>query len=111
MTILGKEKGSLLDAAVQKFDSRVALELGNYCGYCAIRISSKMAKPISKLISIEVNSHNYAFGREMIEHAGKILCSCNISQSFCYLIVLKHNINMVIVLFWKKILSLSLLDL
>jgi len=28
LAILGKEKGSLLDATVQKFDSRVALELG-----------------------------------------------------------------------------------
>jgi catechol O-methyltransferase len=70
LAILGKEKGSLLDAAVQKFDSRVALELGTYCGYSAIRIASKMGNPDSKLISIEVNSHNYAIAREMIEHAG-----------------------------------------
>lgn len=70
LAILGKEKGPLLDAAVQKFENRVVLELGTYCGYSAIRIASKMADPDSKLISVEVNSHNYAIAREMIEHAG-----------------------------------------
>lgn len=70
MTILGKEKGCLLDAALQKFDPKVALELGTYCGYSAIRIASKMTKPDSKLISIEMNAHNHTIAREMIEYAG-----------------------------------------
>jgi len=70
LPILGKDKGSILNDAVQKFDPRVALELGTYCGYSTIRIASKMAKPDSKLISIEMNSHNYAVATEMIEHAG-----------------------------------------
>lgn len=70
LAILGKEKGSILDAAVQKFDPSVALELGTYCGYSAIRIASKMAKPNSMLVSIEMSSHNYAIATEMIEHAG-----------------------------------------
>lgn len=70
MPILGKEKGCLLDAAVQKFDPKVALELGTYYGYSAIRIASKMTKPDSKLISIEMHPHNYAIAGEMIEHAG-----------------------------------------
>jgi catechol O-methyltransferase len=70
MPILGREKGCLLDAAVQKFDPKVALEIGTYCGYSAIRIASKMTKPDSKLICIEMNPHNYAVATAMIEHAG-----------------------------------------
>ena len=79
MPILGKEKGSILDEAVQTHDPTVALELGSYCGYSAIRIASKMNKPESKLVSIEMNSHNFGIAKEMIEHAGKILHNFNVT--------------------------------
>lgn len=67
---LGKEKSSVLDGAVQKFDPKVVLELGTYCGYSAIRIASKMTKPDSKLVSIEKNPQNCSVARAIIEHAG-----------------------------------------
>eukprot|EP01018_Ginkgo_biloba_P022013 Gb_28254 [translate_table: standard] len=67
---IGHEKGSILDAAAQKNDPRVALELGTYCGYSAIRLASKMTKPESKLISLEMNPHNRGIARAIIEHAG-----------------------------------------
>eukprot|EP01018_Ginkgo_biloba_P023150 Gb_28366 [translate_table: standard] len=67
---IGHEKGSILDATVQKFDPKVALELGTYCGYSAIRIASKMTKPESKLISVEMNTNNCNIARAIIEHAG-----------------------------------------
>jgi len=70
LAILGKEKGSILDDAVQKSDPGVALELGTYCGYSAIRIASKMVKSDSMLVSIEMNSHNHEIATKMIEHAG-----------------------------------------
>jgi len=70
LPILGKEKGSILDAAVQKYDPKVALELGTYCGYSTIIIASKMANPDSKLISVEMHSHNYEIATKVIEHAG-----------------------------------------
>jgi catechol O-methyltransferase len=70
LPILGEEKGSILDAAVQGFNPKVALEIGTYCGYSAIRIASKMTKPGSKLISVEMNSENCAIARAIIEHAG-----------------------------------------
>eukprot|EP00253_Pinus_taeda_P013166 PITA_13166 len=70
MTTLGKEKGYILDDAVQTYAPRVALELGTYCGYSAIRIASKMTEPDSKLVTIEMNSHNFGIASEMIEHAG-----------------------------------------
>ena len=36
---VGDEKGALLDAAVRRADPRLALELGTYCGYGALRIA------------------------------------------------------------------------
>ena len=36
---VGEEKGRLLDAAVRRADPRLALELGTYCGYGALRIA------------------------------------------------------------------------
>lgn len=70
LPILGDEKGSILDAAVQQFNPKVALELGTYCGYSAIKIASKMTKPDSKLVSVEMNSDNCAIARALINHAG-----------------------------------------
>eukprot|EP01018_Ginkgo_biloba_P022012 Gb_28255 [translate_table: standard] len=63
---IGHEKGSILDAAAQKFDPRVALELGTYCGYSAIRIASKMTKPESKLISLEMNHITVALQEQLL---------------------------------------------
>jgi catechol O-methyltransferase len=34
---VGDEKGALLDAAVRRADPKLALELGTYCGYGALR--------------------------------------------------------------------------
>jgi catechol O-methyltransferase len=70
MPILGKEKSRILDDAMQTFSPGMALELGTYCGYSAIRIASKMTEPDSKLVSIEMNSHNFGIAKEMIDHAG-----------------------------------------
>ena len=36
---IGDEKGALLDAAVRRADPALALELGTYCGYSALRIA------------------------------------------------------------------------
>lgn len=67
---IGKQKSSVLDGAVEKFDPKVALELGTYCGYSAIRIASKMTNPDSKLVSIEMNPQYCSIARAIIEHAG-----------------------------------------
>src|ERR1700709_2205682 len=36
---VGDEKGDLLDTAVRRAGTRLALELGTYCGYGALRIA------------------------------------------------------------------------
>ena len=37
---VGDEKGELLDAAVRRANPKVALELGTYCGFGALRIAA-----------------------------------------------------------------------
>ena len=70
----------ILDEALQTHDPRVALELGTYCGYSTIRIVAlEMNKPESKVVSIEMKSHNFGIAKEMIEHAGKILHNFNVT--------------------------------
>ncbi|XP_057860680.2 uncharacterized protein LOC131069331 [Cryptomeria japonica] len=70
MMNIGKQKGSILESAVQRCEPKLALELGTYCGYSAIRVASKMTKPGSKLISIEMNPNNCNVAKAMINHAG-----------------------------------------
>ncbi|WP_421845356.1 O-methyltransferase [Mycobacterium sp.] len=65
---VGDEKGLLLDAAVQRAEPTLALELGTYCGYGALRIAR--AAPNAKVYSIELAEANAANARKIWAHAG-----------------------------------------
>lgn len=65
---VGDEKGALLDAAVQRADPRVALELGTYCGYSALRIAR--SAPAAKVFSVELAAANAEIARRIWAHAG-----------------------------------------
>ncbi|WP_431233531.1 O-methyltransferase [Mycolicibacterium psychrotolerans] len=65
---IGDEKGVLLDAAVRRADPRLALELGTYCGYGALRIAR--AAPSARVYSVELASANAAVARRIWAHAG-----------------------------------------
>ncbi len=65
---VGDEKGQLLDAAVRRADPKVALELGTYCGYGALRIAR--AAPNAKVYSVELAEANAANARQIWAHAG-----------------------------------------
>lgn len=65
---IGDEKGLLLDAAVRRADPAVALELGTYCGYGALRIAR--AAPRARVISVEMSAANAANARRIWAHAG-----------------------------------------
>ena len=65
---VGDEKGALLDAAVRRADPRLALELGTYCGYGALRIAR--AAPTAKVFSVELADANAEIARRIWEHAG-----------------------------------------
>lgn len=65
---IGDEKGRLLDAAVRRADPRLALELGTYCGYGALRIAR--AAPAARVVSVELASANAEVARRIWAHAG-----------------------------------------
>jgi catechol O-methyltransferase len=65
---IGDEKGLLLDAAVRSANPALALELGTYCGYGALRIAR--AAPDAKVYSVELAAANAANARRIWEHAG-----------------------------------------
>lgn len=65
---VGDEKGLLLDAAVRRADPALALELGTYCGYGALRIAR--AAPKAKVFSVELAEANAANARQIWAHAG-----------------------------------------
>ena len=65
---VGDEKGLLLDAAVRRADPAVALELGTYVGYGALRIAR--AAPNAKVYSVELAEANAANARRIWAHAG-----------------------------------------
>ncbi len=65
---VGDEKGALLDAAVRRAGPRLALELGTYCGYGALRIAR--AAPGARVISVEMAAANAAVARRIWAHAG-----------------------------------------
>ncbi|MCX2931169.1 O-methyltransferase [Mycobacterium sp. CVI_P3] len=65
---IGDEKGALLDAAVRRADPRLALELGTYCGYGALRIAR--AAPSARIVSVELSAANAAVARRIWAHAG-----------------------------------------
>lgn len=65
---VGDEKGVLLDAAVRRCDPKLALELGTYCGYGALRIAN--AAPAARVVSVELSAANADVARRIWAHAG-----------------------------------------
>jgi catechol O-methyltransferase len=65
---VGDEKGLILDAAVRRADPSIALELGTYCGYGALRIAR--AAPNAKVFSVELAEANAVNARRIWAHAG-----------------------------------------
>jgi catechol O-methyltransferase len=65
---VGDEKGILLDAAVRRAAPALALELGTYCGYGALRIAR--AAPNARVVSVELAPANADNARRIWAHAG-----------------------------------------
>lgn len=65
---IGDEKGRLLDAAVRRSDPGLALELGTYCGYGALRTAR--AAPTARVVSVEFSAANAAVAQRIWNHAG-----------------------------------------
>jgi catechol O-methyltransferase len=66
---VGDEKGALLDAAIERAQLRLLLELGTYCGYSALRTACRMPAD-AHLVSIEYVEANADIARRILDHAG-----------------------------------------
>lgn len=66
---VGDEKGKLMDAALLKAQPKLAIELGAYVGYSALRMARLLPKG-ARLISVEFSEANATITRKMIAHAG-----------------------------------------
>lgn len=64
---VGDEKGQLLDAAVRRANPALALELGTYCGYGALRIAR--VAPNAGVYSVELAEANAVNARRIWAHA------------------------------------------
>lgn len=64
---VGDEKGAILDAAVRRADPKIAVELGTYCGYGALRIAR--AAPTATVVSVERFDANAAVAQRIWRHA------------------------------------------
>jgi catechol O-methyltransferase len=65
---IGDEKGALLEAAVKRANTGLALELGTYCGYGSLRIAR--AAPTANVYSVELAEANAEIARRIWAHAG-----------------------------------------
>eukprot|EP00775_Hariotina_reticulata_P012586 gene12586-12717_t len=66
---IGPEKGALLEQVLTQNQPRLALEVGTFLGYSAIR-TARCLSPGGHLICIEANPDNAAVARGLIAYAG-----------------------------------------
>jgi catechol O-methyltransferase len=66
-------RGKALDSAIRSKQPTVAMEIGAYCGYTAVRLGRLMPAG-SKLYSIEIDPLYAAIATKMVEHAGLSEC-------------------------------------
>ena len=62
-------RGSALDEAISKKNPSVAMEIGTYCGYTAVRMG-RLLPPDGKLVSVEIDPLYAAIATKVVEYAG-----------------------------------------
>lgn len=67
---IGPEKGALFEGVLQRLQPRLALEVGTFLGYSAIRTARHLQQPGGQLLCIEANPQNAAVARQVVEYAG-----------------------------------------
>lgn len=93
MMNIGNIKGQILDRAVSEAQPKLAVELGGYIGYSAIRIA-RLMPPGSKFYTLELNAEFAEVAREMIKFAGlENVCKVFVGESSQLLKTLKDKIS------------------
>ena len=67
---VGDRKGEILDEELRKARPNLALEIGAYCGYSAVRIARLLREWRGRLVSIEVSAECVEVARQMVALAG-----------------------------------------
>src|SRR5262245_22912730 len=67
---VGDRKGLVLDAEVRRVRPRLALELGAFCGYSAVRMARLLREWSGRLLSVEASARNADVTRRMVALAG-----------------------------------------
>ncbi|KIZ04830.1 Catechol O-methyltransferase [Monoraphidium neglectum] len=69
MYAIGAEKGAMLDQVLSDLRPQVALEIGTFLGYSAVRTARQLDQG-GLLVCIEANPQNAAVARQIIDYAG-----------------------------------------
>jgi catechol O-methyltransferase len=69
MMNVGDRKGEILDDEVRRARPKLAVELGGYCGYSAVRIA-RLLPPGGRLLSCELDPHFAAIAEQVVRVAG-----------------------------------------
>lgn len=69
MMNVGDRKGEILDDEVRRARPQLAVELGGYCGYSAVRIA-RLLPPGGRLLSCELDPHFAAIAEQVVRVAG-----------------------------------------
>lgn len=67
---VGREKGSILEEALDTAGAKRVLELGCYCGYSAVRVGRLLQAQGGRLVSIEKSPDFARWARRVVDHAG-----------------------------------------
>lgn len=67
---VGPQKGSLLDKLIASADPLVALELGAFFGYSAVRMGRLLKRPGAKVYSMEIDPECADASREFVQFCG-----------------------------------------
>lgn len=67
---VGDRKGEILDAELRRARPALALEIGAFCGYSAVRMARLLREWGGRLVSVEADPRAAAVVREMVAFAG-----------------------------------------
>jgi catechol O-methyltransferase len=69
---VGDEKGPIIDKILHDTKPKIALELGTYCGYSAVRFGTLLRQyhPDAKYYTLEPNPEHYEVATKIIRFAG-----------------------------------------
>ncbi len=99
---LGPDKGAMLRQLLQQYRPHNALEIGTYCGYSAVLMSSEVRAWNGEVTTLEISRRNTRVARGVVEHAGLSRHVISINATLADAIgTLKKPFDFVLLDHWK----------